>query len=106
MSDTMKYGSGTHPETPPEPGKTAYEQPKATPDLAATAECAIHATSEALKDAGRKAAVTMNDLAEAASATGAKAREHVSRQVEEQPVASLLMAAAMGLVVGVLLTRR
>ena len=102
MSDTMKHGYGTRPEA----GHSPYEQPKAMPDLASRAESAINATSEALKDASRKASVTMNEFAEAASATGAKAREQVSRQVEEQPVASLLMAAAMGLVVGVLLTRR
>jgi ElaB/YqjD/DUF883 family membrane-anchored ribosome-binding protein len=67
---------------------------------------AARATADALRVAGRKASAVMSDLTEEARGTGVKTREQVVSKVQAQPMTAVLVAAALGLVAGLLLTRQ
>jgi ElaB/YqjD/DUF883 family membrane-anchored ribosome-binding protein len=67
---------------------------------------AARATGDALRVAGRKAASVMADLTEEARDTGAKTRDQVSSRVQAQPMTSIVVAAALGLVAGLLMSRQ
>jgi len=64
------------------------------------------ATSDAICDAGHKASVTMKELGDGAYQMGSRAGASVARQVEAQPMTAALVAASLGLIIGVLLPRR
>jgi ElaB/YqjD/DUF883 family membrane-anchored ribosome-binding protein len=64
------------------------------------------ATTEALRDAGRKVSATASELGENAYQFGSKTGAQIAHTVEEQPMASVLIAAALGLIAGMLLARR
>jgi len=66
---------------------------------------AARATADALRVAGRKASAVMADLTEEARDTGMKTRDQVATKVRAQPMMAVLVAAALGLVAGLLLTR-
>jgi ElaB/YqjD/DUF883 family membrane-anchored ribosome-binding protein len=63
-------------------------------------------TTDALRDAGNKASAAVKDLGDSAYQVGSRAGGRVARQVEAQPMTAALVAAALGLIVGVLLPRR
>ncbi len=65
---------------------------------------AARATADALRVAGRKASAMMADLSEEARDTGAKTRDQVASKVQAQPMTSILIAAALGLVAGLLMS--
>jgi len=67
---------------------------------------AARATADALRVAGRKASSVMADLSEEARDTGAKTRDQVVNQVQAQPMTSVLIAAAVGLLAGLFLSRQ
>jgi ElaB/YqjD/DUF883 family membrane-anchored ribosome-binding protein len=48
----------------------------------------------------------MADLTEEARDTGAKTRDQVSSRVQAQPMTSIVVAAALGLVAGLLMSRQ
>jgi ElaB/YqjD/DUF883 family membrane-anchored ribosome-binding protein len=64
------------------------------------------AARDALRESGRKASAIINDLGNQACDTGARTRDQIVRQVESQPLTSVLLAAGIGLLAGVLLSRR
>jgi ElaB/YqjD/DUF883 family membrane-anchored ribosome-binding protein len=64
------------------------------------------ATSDALREACRGASAAISDLSEEAYQIGSQTGARISRQVEAQPMTSLLVAASIGLVAGVFLARR
>jgi ElaB/YqjD/DUF883 family membrane-anchored ribosome-binding protein len=64
------------------------------------------ATTDALRDAYRGATAAMSDLSEEACQIGSRTSAQISRQVEAQPMTSVLVAASIGLIAGVLLARR
>jgi len=66
---------------------------------------AARATVDALRVAGRKASSVVADLTEEARDTGVKTRDQVATKVRAQPMTAVLIAAALGLVAGLLLTR-
>jgi ElaB/YqjD/DUF883 family membrane-anchored ribosome-binding protein len=61
---------------------------------------------DALRDASRGASAAVTELGGGAYQVGAKTGAQIARQVEAQPVASVLVAASLGLVAGMLLSRR
>jgi ElaB/YqjD/DUF883 family membrane-anchored ribosome-binding protein len=61
---------------------------------------------DALRDASRGASAAVTELGEGAYQAGAKTSARIARQVEAQPVASVVVAASLGLIAGVLLSRR
>jgi ElaB/YqjD/DUF883 family membrane-anchored ribosome-binding protein len=61
---------------------------------------------DALRDAGRGASAAVSELGDDAWQAGARTGARLSRQVEAQPMTSVIIAASLGLVAGVLLTRR
>ena len=63
-------------------------------------------TTDALCDAGQKASVTMKELGDGAYQMGTRAGARVARQVEAQPMTAALVAASVGLIIGMLLPRR
>jgi ElaB/YqjD/DUF883 family membrane-anchored ribosome-binding protein len=67
---------------------------------------AARTAANSTNDAGRKAVSAMGDLGEDAYATGAKVGTKVARHVEAQPLAALLVAGSVGLIAGLLLSRR
>lgn len=67
---------------------------------------AARATADALRVAGRKASAVMSDLKEEALDTGTKTREQVASRVQAQPMTSVLIAAALGLIAGLFLSSR
>ena len=67
---------------------------------------AARATADALRIAGRRASAVMSDLKDEARDTGMKTREQVASRVQEQPMTSILIAAAVGLIAGLLLSRQ
>jgi ElaB/YqjD/DUF883 family membrane-anchored ribosome-binding protein len=64
------------------------------------------ATTEALREACRGASAAISELSEEAYQLGSQTGARISRQVEAQPMTSLLVAASIGLVAGVFLARR
>jgi ElaB/YqjD/DUF883 family membrane-anchored ribosome-binding protein len=64
------------------------------------------ATTDAVYDAGHKASVTMKEFGDGAYEMGSRAGARVARQVEAQPMTAALVAASLGLIIGVLLPRR
>jgi ElaB/YqjD/DUF883 family membrane-anchored ribosome-binding protein len=64
------------------------------------------ATSDALREACRGASAAISDLSEEAYQIGSQTGARISRQVEAQPMTSLLVAASVGLIAGVFLARR
>jgi ElaB/YqjD/DUF883 family membrane-anchored ribosome-binding protein len=64
------------------------------------------ATSDALREACRGASAAISELSEEAYQIGSQTGARISRQVEAQPMTSLLVAASIGLVAGVFLARR
>jgi ElaB/YqjD/DUF883 family membrane-anchored ribosome-binding protein len=67
---------------------------------------AARATADALRVAGRKASAVMSDFKDEARDTGVKTREQVASRVQAQPMTSILVAAALGLVAGLLISRQ
>jgi ElaB/YqjD/DUF883 family membrane-anchored ribosome-binding protein len=63
-------------------------------------------TTDAICDAGYKASATMKELSDGAYQMGSRAGARVAREVEAQPMTAALVAASLGLIVGVLLPRR
>jgi hypothetical protein len=68
-------------------------------------ECA-RITTDALCDAGHKASVSIKELGDSAYQVGSRTGARVARQVEAQPMTAALVAASLGLIIGVLLPRR
>jgi ElaB/YqjD/DUF883 family membrane-anchored ribosome-binding protein len=66
----------------------------------------VRTTTDALRDAGRRASEVMSEFGESAYQAGNKTRAQVAGQVEAQPIASILIAASIGLIAGALLFRR
>jgi len=64
------------------------------------------ATTDALREACRGASAAISDLSGEAYQIGSRTGARVSRQVEAQPMTSLLVAASIGLIAGVFLARR
>ncbi len=63
--------------------------------------------TDALSDVGHKASVVMKELGDGVYQAGSRTGASVARQVEAQPVAAvMLVAASLGLIIGVLLPRR
>jgi ElaB/YqjD/DUF883 family membrane-anchored ribosome-binding protein len=62
--------------------------------------------TDAVCDAGRKASSAMKELGDSAYQIGSRTGARVARQVEAQPMQSALVAASLGLIIGVLLARR
>ena len=63
-------------------------------------------TSDALCDAGHKASVAMKEPGDGAYQIGTRTGARVARRVEAQPMTAALVAASLGLIIGVLLPRR
>jgi|SwirhisoilCB1_FD_contig_41_860065_length_472_multi_4_in_0_out_0_1 ElaB/YqjD/DUF883 family membrane-anchored ribosome-binding protein len=63
-------------------------------------------TTETLYDAGQKASAAIKDFGDNAYQMGSQTGARVVRQVEAQPVAAVLIAASIGMIIGVLLPRR
>jgi ElaB/YqjD/DUF883 family membrane-anchored ribosome-binding protein len=63
-------------------------------------------TTEAFCDIGHKASVTMTELGDSAYRAGKGAGARVAGQVKAQPMTAALIAASVGLIIGVLLPRR
>jgi ElaB/YqjD/DUF883 family membrane-anchored ribosome-binding protein len=63
-------------------------------------------TTDAICDAGQKASATMKEFSDGAYQFGSRAGARVARQVEAQPMTAALVAASLGLIIGVLLPRR
>jgi ElaB/YqjD/DUF883 family membrane-anchored ribosome-binding protein len=61
---------------------------------------------DALRDAGRGASAAVSDLGGGAYQAGARTGAQIARQVEAQPMTSVVIAASLGLVAGILLARR
>jgi len=64
------------------------------------------ATASALRDAYRGASATVSDLSGEAYQIGTKTSAQIARTVESQPMTAVLIAASLGLVAGILLSRR
>jgi ElaB/YqjD/DUF883 family membrane-anchored ribosome-binding protein len=75
-------------------------------DAIPTFSDAARATADAFRVAGRKASTVMADITEEARGTGVKTRDQVASTVQAQPMTSILVAAALGLVAGLLLSRK
>ena len=67
---------------------------------------AARATADALRVAGRKASAMMADLTDEARDTGMRTREQVASRVQAQPMTAILIAAAIGLVAGMFMSRK
>ena len=63
-------------------------------------------TTDALCDVGHKASVAIKELGDGAYQVGSRTGARVARQVEAQPMTAALVAASLGLIIGVLLPRR
>jgi ElaB/YqjD/DUF883 family membrane-anchored ribosome-binding protein len=61
---------------------------------------------DALRDAGRGASAAVSELGDGAYQAGARTGARIARQVEAQPMTSVIVAASLGLIAGVLLARR
>lgn len=61
---------------------------------------------DALRDAGRGASAAVSDIGGGAYQAGARTGAQIARQVEAQPMTSVIVAASLGLVAGILLARR
>jgi ElaB/YqjD/DUF883 family membrane-anchored ribosome-binding protein len=61
---------------------------------------------DALRDAGRGASAAVSELGGGAYQAGARTSAQIARQVEAQPMTSVIVAASLGLVAGILLARR
>ncbi len=66
----------------------------------------ISATTDAVRDAGHKAASAITDAGKEAYETGSAAHASIVRQVTAQPMASIAAAGLIGLLAGLLLWRR
>jgi ElaB/YqjD/DUF883 family membrane-anchored ribosome-binding protein len=77
-----------------------------TSDLLRSLRESARLTTDALVDAGYKASTAMKDLGDGAYQAGSRTGARVARQVEAQPMTAALLAASIGLVIGVLLPRR
>jgi ElaB/YqjD/DUF883 family membrane-anchored ribosome-binding protein len=66
---------------------------------------AARSAADAVLAAGRKASSVMSDLTDDARDTGAFTRDQFVSQVREQPMAAVLIAAALGLIAGLFLSR-
>ena len=106
MSATTKYPSDSLRAEKPMSGGPSHAWQRDTAHDASAPDSTIQAASDALKDMGRKASEAINEFADNATATTERMREEVSRRVEEQPVTSLLIAASVGLILGILLVKR
>jgi ElaB/YqjD/DUF883 family membrane-anchored ribosome-binding protein len=101
MSDTSSFRGAARQ------GQAAADRvmDEATDAIPAFADAA-RATADALRVAGRKASAVMSDLTEEARDTGMKTRDQMVSKVQAQPMTAILVAAALGLVAGLLLTRQ
>jgi len=63
-------------------------------------------STDALCDAGYKASAAVKELGDGAYKAGCRAGAQVARRVEAQPMVAALVAASLGLIVGVMLPRR
>ena len=66
---------------------------------------AARATADALRVAGRKASAVMTEFGEEARDAGVKTRDEVVTRVQAQPLTSVLVAAALGFIAGLMLPR-
>jgi ElaB/YqjD/DUF883 family membrane-anchored ribosome-binding protein len=62
--------------------------------------------SDTVRSAYREASAAASDFGGEAYEVGAKTGARIARQVEAQPMSSVLIAGSLGLVVGMLLARR
>ncbi len=62
--------------------------------------------AEAVRDVGRKAAAAVTDIGEDVYQSGARGGALVARYVGAHPVASIAIAASLGLFAGLLFSRR
>jgi ElaB/YqjD/DUF883 family membrane-anchored ribosome-binding protein len=63
-------------------------------------------TGDAFCAAGQKASAAIQELSDGAVQIGSRTGARVARQVEAQPMAAAVVAASLGLIIGVLLPRR
>jgi ElaB/YqjD/DUF883 family membrane-anchored ribosome-binding protein len=101
MSDTSSF-RGAARQGQAAANRVLDEATDAVPSFADAAR----ATADALRVAGRKASAVMSDLSEEARDTGMKTRDQMVSTVQAQPMTAILVAAALGLVAGLLLTRQ
>lgn len=64
------------------------------------------ATSDALCAAGQKASAAIQELGDGAVQIGTRTGARVARQVEAQPMTAAIVAASLGMIIGMLLPRR
>jgi ElaB/YqjD/DUF883 family membrane-anchored ribosome-binding protein len=62
--------------------------------------------AEALREAGRGASVAMTEVGGAAYRMGTKTGAQIAHEVEARPMTSVVIAASLGLITGLLLSRR
>ncbi len=67
---------------------------------------AVHATDEAVHGAAAQAGQSASHVYDALYSQGARAANALARQVEEQPITSLLLAFGLGVLGSQMLTRR
>lgn len=73
---------------------------------AKVADDVAKSTSQVMDEVSRKATERMADVTNAVFDTGSKARAQVAKQIEEQPMTAILVAASVGLLAGLLMARR
>jgi ElaB/YqjD/DUF883 family membrane-anchored ribosome-binding protein len=66
----------------------------------------VQVASDTISDASRKATAAVKELGDSAYQFGSRTGARVARQVEAQPMPSVLLAASLGLLIGLLLARR
>jgi hypothetical protein len=66
----------------------------------------VRVTGDAFCAAGQKASAAIQELSDGAVQIGTRTGARVARQVEAQPMASAIVAASLGMIIGLLLPRR
>jgi ElaB/YqjD/DUF883 family membrane-anchored ribosome-binding protein len=77
-----------------------------SPDPVAAFTEAARAAADMLRETGRKATEAVSHLADDAYETGTKTRDEVAHRVVDQPLTAVLLAAGIGLLAGLLFSRR
>lgn len=87
--------------------KSAYDAAAATAnDLAQQAMKAALNAGATMRDVAGRAGDAATDVSDRVYKRGVETSQQVSRQVESQPLSSLLVAASAGFIVGLLMARR
>jgi len=66
---------------------------------------AVRSTAETVQEAGQQATSAISEATKSMCSFSMKARDNLTRTVEAQPVASVVLAAALGLMAGLFLSR-